>query len=66
MTNEERVALLALNMKRCIEIMAHEDFRAEPNYVSDNAELKAKMHEVRRDSIHLEKLMYPDFRHIRR
>lgn len=64
MTNEEKVALLALNMKRCIEIMAQEDFKAESG--NGNAELKAKMHEVRRDSIHLEKVMYPDWRHIHR
>jgi hypothetical protein len=64
MTNEEKAKLLVLNMKRCIEIIESPGFGTSPRWDNRHAELKAKMHEVRRDSIALEKIMYPDWRHI--
>lgn len=70
MTNEEKAKLLILNMKRCIKLL--EDIASasskQPNFSirfnEGNAELKAKMHEIRRDSLYFQKIMYPDWRHI--
>lgn len=72
MTNEEKAKLLVLNMKRCIELLEVivNTTSKQPNfsmrYNEGNAELKAKMHEVRRDSLYFQKIMYPDFSHIRK
>lgn len=66
MTNEERVELLIAEMKRCIEIMEDPKFHTRHSGTRLHSEIKAKMHEVRRDSIALEKILYPDFSHIHR
>lgn len=61
MTNEEKAHLLILNMKRSIELLEETFIQKERKIARQNPELKAKMHEVRRDSIALEKIMYPDW-----
>jgi len=68
MTNEEKKQLLILNMKRCLELMEALDFKFTKETWRDkgNAELKSKLREVRRDSVELERIMYPKFEHIYR
>lgn len=70
MTKSERLQLLKLEMLRCIEIIDSVDFESKPKYGDgDNtafyewiacaktgkAELISKMHEIRRDTVAIEK-----------
>lgn len=70
MTRQEKMQLLKLQMLRCIELIDTTDFDNKPKYDEKNytpcyewyqqaksgrAELIAKMHEIRRDTVALEK-----------
>lgn len=73
MKDAERALSLQLQFKRAIELLDGVIEESEKNpdregkiysFYDDSAELKAKMHEIRRDSKKLEKIIYPDYRGI--
>lgn len=62
MTDKQELVSLALQMQKCVNLiyeMVDGENESGYAYHSLRAELTAKMHEVRRDSIKVTKILYP-------